>query len=93
MYTFIISILLLVLGYVFYGYFVERTFGADPRRETPCYTKQDGVDYIPMPTWKVYLIQFLNIASSAPFRAYSSAPPPTFGSSSAASSAEPYTTT
>ncbi len=66
MYTFIISILLLVLGYVFYGYFVERTFGADARRETPCYTKQDGVDYIPMPTWKVYLIQFLNIAGTGP---------------------------
>ena len=66
MFSFLTAILLLVLGYVFYGYFVERTFGADAQRKTPCYTLQDGVDYIPMPTWKVYLIQFLNIAGTGP---------------------------
>ena len=66
MITFLISILLLVLGYLFYGFFVERVFGADARRQTPCYTQQDGVDYIPMPSWKVYLIQFLNIAGTGP---------------------------
>lgn len=64
--TFITSILLLILGYIFYGFFVERVFGADPRRKTPCFTMQDGVDYIPMPSWKVYLIQFLNIAGTGP---------------------------
>ncbi len=32
----------------------------------PCYTKQDGVDYIPMATWRVFLIQFLNIAGLGP---------------------------
>ncbi|MCR4612873.1 MAG: carbon starvation protein A [Bacteroidaceae bacterium] len=64
--TFITSIILLILGYIFYGFFVERVFGADPRRKTPCFTMQDGVDYIPMPSWKVYLIQFLNIAGTGP---------------------------
>ena len=66
MITFLISILLLVLGYLFYGFFVERVFGADARLQTPCFTQQDGVDYIPMPSWKVYLIQFLNIAGTGP---------------------------
>lgn len=66
MITFLVSILLLVAGYVLYGTFVERMFGADRRRQTPCYTCQDGVDFIPMPTWKVFLIQFLNIAGTGP---------------------------
>ena len=66
MLTFIVSLLLLVLGYLFYGAFVDRVFGSDPRRTTPCYTSQDGVDYMPMPTWKVFLIQFLNIAGTGP---------------------------
>lgn len=66
MVTFISSLLLLVLGYALYGVFVERVFGADPKRVTPCYAQQDGVDYIPMPTWRVYLIQFLNIAGTGP---------------------------
>ena len=64
--TFVISLVLLVLGFLLYGSFVERKFGADPNRKTPCYTKQDGVDYMPMPTWKVFLIQFLNIAGTGP---------------------------
>lgn len=66
MVTFIASLLLLVLGYVLYGAFVDKVFGADPQRQTPCYTSQDGVDYTPMPTWKVFLIQFLNIAGTGP---------------------------
>lgn len=64
--TFVIALCALVLGYLIYGSFVERVFGVDPTRKTPCYTHQDGVDYIPMPTWKVYLIQFLNIAGTGP---------------------------
>lgn len=64
--TFVISLVLLVLGFLLYGSFVERKFGADPNRKTPCYTKQDGMDYIPMPAWKVFLIQFLNIAGTGP---------------------------
>ena len=66
MVTFCISLLALVLGYVFYGAVVERVFGVEPERATPCYTKTDGVDFIPMPTWKVFLIQFLNIAGTGP---------------------------
>lgn len=66
MVTFCISLLCLVLGYVFYGAVVERVFGVEPDRQTPCYTKADGVDYIPMATWKVFLIQFLNIAGTGP---------------------------
>ena len=66
MVTFIVSLLLLVLGYIFYGAFVDKVFGSDSFRETPCYSCQDGVDYLPMDTWKVYLIQFLNIAGTGP---------------------------
>lgn len=66
MITFIVSVLALVLGYVFYGAFVERVLGVDANRQTPAYTRQDGVDYIPMPLWKVFLIQFLNIAGTGP---------------------------
>lgn len=64
--TFLIAFILLIAGYVLYGMWVEKKFGADPQRKTPCFTCQDGVDYIPMPTWKVFLIQFLNIAGTGP---------------------------
>ena len=66
MYTFVISVLLLIIGYVFYGTLIDKVFGSDPNRKTPCFTSGDGVDYIPMPTWKVFLIQFLNIAGTGP---------------------------
>lgn len=66
MITFIVAVLALVIGYVFYGAFVEKVFGVDSSRQTPAYTKQDGIDYIPMPLWKVFLIQFLNIAGTGP---------------------------
>ena len=66
MITFVSSLILLVGGYALYGLFVERIFGADPKRTTPCYKLQDGVDYIPMATWKVFLIQFLNSAGTGP---------------------------
>lgn len=64
--SFIISIVALVLGFVIYGRVVERVFGADAKRITPAYAMNDGVDYMPMPTWKVFLIQFLNIAGTGP---------------------------
>ena len=54
MVTFYVALACLILGYVVYGAFVEKIFGVDPNRKTPCYTKTDGVDYIPMPTWKVF---------------------------------------
>ena len=56
MITFCVALVLLVLGYVIYGAVVEKVFGVDPSRKTPCYTMADGVDYTPMPTWKVFLI-------------------------------------
>lgn len=66
MVTFCIALVCLVLGYFIYGSFVEKVFGVSPDRRTPCYTMQDGADYIPMPTWKVYTVQFLNIAGTGP---------------------------
>ena len=66
MVTFVIALIVLVLGYVFYGKFIERLFGADPKREVPAKAMADGVDYIAMPTWKAYMIQFLNIAGLGP---------------------------
>ena len=66
MISFLLSILALVLGYLFYGAFVDHVFGPDRFRKTPAIEKQDGVDYIPLPNWKVYMIQFLNIAGTGP---------------------------
>lgn len=66
MITFIVSILLLIAGYFLYGKVVERRLDVDPSRQTPAYTRNDGVDYTPMPTWKVFIIQFLNIAGLGP---------------------------
>ncbi|MBR4568605.1 MAG: carbon starvation protein A [Bacteroidales bacterium] len=66
MISFLISLCALVLGYLLYGKFVERVFGPDPARTTPAISKADGVDFIPMPAWKVYMIQFLNIAGTGP---------------------------
>ena len=66
MYSFIISVCLLVLGYLFYGKFVDRVFGADPNRVTPAVSKADGVDFVPLHPMKVYMVQFLNIAGTGP---------------------------
>ena len=66
MLTFSIALVALILGYLLYGAFVQHTFGIQPERQTPSYRLKDGVDYIPMPTWRVYLIQFLNIAGTGP---------------------------
>lgn len=66
MYSFLISIAVLVAGYFLYGRLVERVFGVETDRRTPAYEKCDGVDYIPLPAWKVFTIQFLNIAGTGP---------------------------
>ena len=66
MISFLLALAVLILGYLVYGRFISRVFGVDDSRQTPCYTRQDGIDYIPMPTWKVYMIQFLNIAGLGP---------------------------
>lgn len=65
MITFLISIVALVLGYLVYGKFVERVFAPDDRT-TPAVAKNDGIDYVPMKNWKIYMIQFLNIAGTGP---------------------------
>jgi len=66
MVTFIVSIVLLVAAYFIYGKIVERFLDVDPSRKTPAYEKADGVDFQPMSTWKVFVIQFLNIAGLGP---------------------------
>lgn len=65
MFSFLIGLVVLVLGYVIYGAIIEKRFGPDDR-QTPAYTKEDGADYVPMPTWRVFLIQLLNIAGLGP---------------------------
>lgn len=66
MFSFIISVVALILGYMFYGRFMEKIFRPNPGRITPAFSKSDGVDYVAMPTWKVFMIQFLNIAGTGP---------------------------
>lgn len=66
MITFLVAVLLLVAGYFVYGKIVERYLDVDPSRKTPAYEKADGVDFTPIPTWKVFVIQFLNIAGLGP---------------------------
>lgn len=65
MITFLIALALLICGYMIYGRIVNNVFGPD-NRETPAISKEDGVDYIVMPSWKVFMIQFLNIAGLGP---------------------------
>jgi carbon starvation protein CstA len=66
MITFLVSIVLLILGYIVYGRFVAKVFGVDANRPTPAIVNPDGVDYVAMPWWKIFLIQFLNIAGLGP---------------------------
>ena len=65
MVSLILSFLVLVAGYFIYGRLVEGVFAPDDRK-TPAYTRADGVDFMPMPTWKAYLVQLLNIAGTGP---------------------------
>ena len=66
MITFFIALAVLIVGYLIYGKIIEKLFGADPKRETPAITMADGVDYVPMKPWRIFLIQFLNIAGVGP---------------------------
>jgi len=65
MISFFLSLVALVLGYLLYGHFIEKVFGPD-NRVTPAVEKTDGVDYIVLPNWKIFMIQFLNIAGTGP---------------------------
>ena len=60
------SLALLLGGYFVYGAFVEKVFGADFGRLTPVKSRRDGVDYIELPRYKIFLIQLLNIAGLGP---------------------------
>lgn len=66
MITFLIALVALVVGFVLYGTLVEKIFGIEPERKTPALTKTDGVDYVPMKPWRIFLVQFLNIAGLGP---------------------------
>ena len=66
MISFFISIAVLIIGYWLYGKLSERIFGVEKDRQTPAIANPDGVDYVPMATWRVFLIQFLNIAGLGP---------------------------
>ena len=66
MISFILSLIALIIGYLCYGKVVEKVFGPDSSRPTPAVSKADGVDYVALPTWKVFMIQFLNIAGTGP---------------------------
>ena len=63
--TFLLALAALITGYFIYGRIVDHFFGPDDR-QTPATIHNDGVDYIPLPTWKVFLIQLLNIAGLGP---------------------------
>ncbi|MEG0857758.1 MAG: carbon starvation CstA family protein [Romboutsia sp.] len=66
MITFLVCVSILVLGYFTYGSYVSKTVGFDDSIQTPAMRLEDGVDYLPMPWHKVFLIQFLNIAGTGP---------------------------
>ena len=83
MITFIIALLVLIGGYFLYGSYVEHLFSPDKNKKTPALTMEDGVDFIPLPTWKIFMIQFLNIAglglSSVPLWEQNSVRPLIYG--------------
>lgn len=66
MITFLVSLLVLVVGYFVYGKVVEKIFAPDPSKITPAVALNDGVDYVPLKPWKIFTIQFLNIAGLGP---------------------------
>lgn len=66
MISFIIALITLVAGYFIYGAFVEKQFGIDESRPTPAIEFDDGVDFVPMPAWRIFMVQFLNIAGLGP---------------------------
>ena len=65
MVSFTLSLIALLLGYFLYGRFVENVFRPD-NRPTPAIAKADGVDFMVLPGWKIFMIQFLNIAGTGP---------------------------
>lgn len=66
MISFVLSIIVLIVAYFTYGKVVEKVFGVEIERKTPALRLRDNVDYMPLPTWRIFLIQFLNIAGLGP---------------------------
>lgn len=66
MVSFIVALIVLIVGFCTYGVLVEKIFGVEPERKTPALTKTDGVDFVPMSPWRIFLVQFLDIAGLGP---------------------------
>ncbi|CAM3728776.1 carbon starvation CstA family protein [Pontibacter korlensis] len=66
MISFFVSVIALLLGYLLYSKFIERVFGIELARTTPAIALRANVDYVPMPGWKIFLVQFLNFAGLGP---------------------------
>lgn len=66
MFIFSAAVISLILGYMIYGKLVEKVFGINEKSVTPAVAKCDNVDYMVLPNWRVFLIQFLNIAGLGP---------------------------
>ena len=64
--TFLICLIVLVASYFLYGTLLDRVAGIDPTADVPSKTMYDGVDYLPLPRWRIFLIQLLNIAGTGP---------------------------
>ena len=65
MVTFLLGVAILIVGYIVYGALVEKVFQPDDR-PTPAVANEDGIDFVPMATWRIFLIQLLNIAGLGP---------------------------
>ena len=75
MISFLICLTLLVGAYFTYGRYLEKLADIDEKRKTPVDRMEDGVDYIKLPRWRVFLIQLLNIAGTGPISAWPPEPP------------------
>ena len=66
MITFVVCLVVLIASYFLYGKLLDRVVGIDPTADVPSKTHYDGVDYIPLPRWRIFLVQLLNIAGTGP---------------------------
>ena len=64
----VIAMVVLIVAYVVYGRYLERTWGVDPNAKTPAIKNDDGVDYVPSNKWNVFAHQFSSIAGAGPDR-------------------------
>ena len=66
MITFFVCLIALIAAYFLYGALLDRVVGIDSKADVPSKTHYDGVDYMPLPRWRIFLIQLLNIAGTGP---------------------------